>query len=45
MKIIMNSKTKILVGLFVVGIILVGGWWILKEHKANLQREEDYIEM
>ncbi len=41
MKIIMNFNIKILVGLFVIGIILVGGWWILKEQKTRFSKDED----
>ena len=31
MKIKMNSKTKILIGILVVGIVLIGRWFILNE--------------
>ncbi|MBA7510480.1 hypothetical protein ES705_02465 [subsurface metagenome] len=30
-KVRVNSKTKILVGILIIGIIVVGGWWIWKE--------------
>lgn len=31
MRKIMDSKIKILIGVLVIGIILIGGWWIWKE--------------
>jgi len=26
-----NSKTKILIGILIIGIVLIGGWFILNE--------------
>lgn len=31
----MNSKTKILIGVLVVGVILAGGWWIWNYYSPN----------
>ena len=39
-KIIMNSKAKILVGVLVVGLIVIGSVLIIAEHTGNLTQHE-----
>ena len=36
----MDSKTKIVIGILIVGIILIGGWWIWKNHYISIQSQE-----
>ena len=39
----MDSKIKIVIGILIVGIILIGGWWILSNRSSeNIPNEETY---
>ncbi|MFH1900989.1 MAG: hypothetical protein ABIK26_01910 [Candidatus Omnitrophota bacterium] len=39
-KIKMNSKTKILIGILVVGIVLFGGYWIWGIYQVSKEKGE-----
>ena len=36
----MDSKIKILIGILVVGIVLIGGWWIWENQYISIQSPE-----
>ncbi|RLI87073.1 MAG: hypothetical protein DRO76_02925 [Candidatus Altiarchaeales archaeon] len=35
---IMNLKIKILIGVLVVGILLIGGWWVLTNQQTSISK-------
>ncbi|TSC87949.1 MAG: hypothetical protein G01um101416_264 [Microgenomates group bacterium Gr01-1014_16] len=36
----MNSKNKILIGVFISGLVLIGLWWILDKQKISTEKTE-----
>ena len=37
----MNPKTKLLVGILVIGVILIGGWWIWENSPQGKERKQE----